>query len=900
MNLAQVESDLQTLSDQPFEREAFLWDLLEAFHVPKATITKLKQAHGASLSADGEVVWKNRLFFRIVTGTSLTDEVERLRHDPIVTRKKIRMIVVTDGESLASFDVKAVTFIDTPLSRIADEALFLLPLGGIEQYEAPNESAADVRATTRVARLYDAILEANSDWIERNYAHDLNLFMTRILFCYFAEDTSIIERNLFTSSIINYSNDDGSDTHSILTSVFEAMNTKPEDRATTGLPEYAKKFPYVNGGLFRDQTAIPKFSKKARRLLRECGELVWKEINPDIFGSMVQAVCDPSLREKMGLHYTSVPNIMKVLQPLFLNSFEDELLSAIGNQPKLKKLLQRIQSVRIFDPACGSGNFLIIAYRELRQLEMRVFKHLDEVSKQKELPYSGVKLSQFYGIELTDFAAETAKLSLWIAEYQMNEVFKATFGSSAPNLPLEGGGNITRGNAADENWETACPTDLSCETFIVGNPPFEGARGQTPDQKADIKRVLGPHYPGANSLDYVAIWFHLASAYLRRSPGAGGFVATSSLCEGQSVPLFWKPLIASGVEIGFAHTSFKWKNNAQNNAAVSCVIVGIRAATSLPKVLYTDSVAKAVSNISPYLTDSPNIIVEKRTSSPSGIPPLVMGNQAIEGGHLILSKQERDEIVADFPQAAGYIRPLYGANDFVEGISRFCIWVHASELHDAELIEPFRKRFERVKAFRETGGEVARGLVNIPYRFRYVHEAQDFLLVVPRTTTAKRSYISCGILGKEAIVTDAVQVIYDPEMYLFSILSSRMHMAWLKAVGGKFKADPRYSNTLVYNTFPLPSLSEDQKMVLEELAYQIMAMREAYPGRSLGWLYDPLTMPPDLLQAHEQVDEVLETFYTGHVFRSDAERLAHLFKMYAATSAKHQKAHPKLKLGVHA
>lgn len=400
MNIAEIESELQDLVDKPFEPGAFVFRFLEIYAAPKATVTKLKQGSGNHAKEMGDVLWKNKLFFRVAKEGQAANTVDAMLADPLVKKHHPRFVFATDGEDVYCRDIKADQVVDVSFKRLNDQFLFFLPLANIERYEAPAENPADIKATGRVAKLYDAILEANGDWIERDYTHDLNQFMTRLLFCFFAEDTSIFERDIFTSTVMNFTKEDGADTAAVLDLLFESMNTKPEKRSH--LPEYAKRFPYVNGGLFRDKTKIPKLSKRARRLLKECGELNWTDINPDIFGSMIQAVAQPGLRENMGMHYTSVPNIMKVLQPLFLFSLEEEFAAAKDSEIKLKKLLQRIYKIRVFDPACGSGNFLIVAYKELRKLEMRVFERQKQIARQWSLAMTEVKLTQFYGIELTD------------------------------------------------------------------------------------------------------------------------------------------------------------------------------------------------------------------------------------------------------------------------------------------------------------------------------------------------------------------------------------------------------------------------------------------------------------------------------------------------------------------
>jgi hypothetical protein len=695
MNIAEIELQLKDLVEQEFDDKSFVHSLLEIYNAPRATITKLKQGSANYAKNAGEVLWKNKLFYRVAERGQAAAVVDALAADPLITKHKPRFLLATDGAEVYARDTKTDRNLDIAFGKLNDAFDFFLPLAGIERYEAVAENPADIKATGRLAKLYDAILEANPDWIGRNYTHELDIFMTRMLFCFFAEDTSIFEKDLFTSTLMMLTQEDGSNTAATLETLFTAMKMPADARA--GLPEYARRFPYVNGGLFREKTLIPKFSRRARRLMKECGDLNWSEINPDIFGSMIQAIVEPEMLGDMGLHYTSVPNIMKALQPLFLLSLEEEFESARSNETKLNRLLDRIYNLRLFDPACGSGNFLIIAYRELRKLETRIFQRLKAVAKQWSLPMTGVRLTQFYGIELADFAVETAKLSLWIAEYQMNEQFKAVFGAAPPALPLTDSGNIVQGNAAELDWRTVCPIEQRAEQYIVGNPPFEGARGQSEQQKKDVRGSLAKMYEGANSLDYVCIWFQRASEYINRTTAEAAFVATNSICQGQSISLFWSKIIASGIEIGFAYRPFRWRNNATKNAAVMCVIVGIRKPSQKKKALYDENSVKFVANISPYLTDNIDIFVKKRSFPPKGCPPLVLGNQAIDGGYLIMPEADAQQIIKSHPEAKRFFRPIYGANDFVQSTPRFCVWVKEKEYEDAKRYQSWPEDSKRWK-----------------------------------------------------------------------------------------------------------------------------------------------------------------------------------------------------------
>jgi hypothetical protein len=676
----------------------------------------------------------------------------------------------------------------------------------------------------------------------------------------------------FTNAISSHTQTDGSDLQEYLDKLFVVMNTETSKRKN--LPHYLDAFPYVNGGLFRNKHHAPAFTRRSRQALIDSGQLEWKDINPDIFGSMIQAVVTPEQRGGLGLHYTSVPNIMKVIEPLFLNNLYEEFEAAKGNARKLNALLQRIWDIKLFDPACGSGNFLIIAYKELRKLEMKIFKALNS------LAFSNINLGNFYGIEIDDFAHEVATLSLWLAEHQMNQEFFKEFGRTKPALPLQETGNIVQGNATRVDWEKVCPKNEGDEIYILGNPPYLGARNQSTEQKEDVNLVFRG-IDGVNSLDYISCWFYKASKYLvNTTKAACAFVSTNSICQGEQVALLWPNIFSLGLEIGFAYKSFKWSNNAKEKAAVICVIVGIRIKSSKPRLLYDANLSKQTNNISPYLTPNSNTIVKKQSHSLSSVPSLVYGNQSIEGGHLILSETEREVLILKYPIVEQFLRPLYSADDYLNGSKRWCLWLKEKDLNLVGSIPEINDRIQKVKTFRERGGDVARSLVNIPYRFRYVHEAKESILILPRTTSERRQYLAIGFLSKEAIVTDAVQVIYDPEVYILGILSTKIHMAWVKAVGGRLKMDPRYSNSLCYNTFPFPMLNDKQKEIIANHVYAVLTERENHSEKTLAQLYDPDKMPLGLKDAHHQLDLAVELCYRSKPFETDEERLECLFKLY--------------------
>lgn len=874
MTIAQIESNLQELIEN-FTPHTFAFDLLLAYGSPKAAIARLEKGDLNQLESKGELTHRKQLFFKVAPSNALHALIDELANDQKVSKNTPRFIIVTDYETLLAVDTKTKDTLDIKLLDLTKHYDFFLPWAGMERAQHKDENPADVRAAEKMAKLYDEIVKENTPKTKEE-VHALNVFLTRLLFCYFAEDTNIFEDNQFTKAIHSHTQTDGSDLDSYLQRLFDVLNIEKRDNS---LPEYLKAFPYVNGGLFRDRVSLPKFSMKSRNIMIEVGTLNWSEINPDIFGSMIQAVITPEHRGGMGMHYTSVPNIMKVIEPLFLNDLYSEFEQSKENKNKLLALHKRLTNLKIFDPACGSGNFLIIAYKELRKLEIKIFKQIDALAYQRSFVFSEIKLSQFYGIELDDFAHEVAILSLWLAEHQMNLEFFREFGRTSPTLPLHQGGNIVQGNATRLDWEEVCLKEEGDEIYILGNPPYLGARLQNQEQKEDMGSVF-QGVKNFNNLDYIACWFYKGADYIRNAHAKAAFVSTNSISQGEQVGILWTHILDETIEIDFAYKSFKWQNNAKANAAVIVVIIGLRNCSNKPKYLYTDNIRHEVKNINAYLVNAKNIIVQKINQSNSGVPPLVFGNQVIDGGHLILQEDEKNSIVSLYPNSEIFFRRLYGGEDFLKGYIRWCIWVQENQLHEVNVIQPLKEKFEKVKKYRETGGEVARSLVDIPYRFRYIHEAKSNLLVLPRTTTERREYLPIGFLNKDSIVTDAIQVIYDPEVYVMGFLSSKIHMLWVKIVAGRLKSDLRYSNSLCYNTFPFPDISEQQKEQITEHVFNILNEREQHSEKTLAQLYDPDKMPSRLREAHHQLDLAIERCYRAKPFESDEERLEYLFTLY--------------------
>jgi len=508
MNPTEIEFAIKALVAEPYDPATFAFDLIAIYNAPKVTVSKLKSGQTNGATAPGDVLWKKHLFFRAAAPAGdVASIADTLAVDPLTAKYKPRFILVTNGDQVHIRDLTLDETCNTEFARLDESSDFLLPLAGFERRSAVTETPADVKAAKRLAKLYDAILTANPIWSDGNHTHELNLFMTRILFCFYAEDTGIFDTpQLLTNTVAQHTKEDGSDVAPLLDRLFRVMNLKGDERPAT-ISAVDARFPYVNGSLFEATLTIPTFNRTARRLFLECGELDWRTINPDIFGSMIQTIALPGARGELGMHYTSVPNIMKVLQPLFLDEFNDAYEKAEDSVPRLGALLARLATIRVFDPACGCGNFLIVAYKELRQLEMRVLGRIGELTPNNPLRLSGISLHNFFGIDIVDFACETAKLSLWIAEYQMNSAFKELFGTSRPPLPLGKIATIHCGNALHLDWLAVCPKDDSAETYLCSNPPYAGYQSQTKEQKEDLRHALGRYTTQFKSMDYISGWF---------------------------------------------------------------------------------------------------------------------------------------------------------------------------------------------------------------------------------------------------------------------------------------------------------------------------------------------------------------------------------------------------------
>lgn len=895
LNLKAVEDRVAPLAGQKSYDREFIFDLLLAYGKPRGNVTRLRNGTSLNVAADPtcEVAQKNVVYFRESTGDPLV-ELHELSTSPVVVKYNPRFVIVTDYDEIVATDTKVGETIGFPISEIDKHFTFFLPWAGMEKAQYVAEKIADVKAAERMGKLFDELMAANPDIMEQpNGRHSLNVFFTRLLFCFFAEDTEIFEESQFTNAVGSHTQADGSDTAEFVRNVFLALDTeRPEDK-----PHHLAAFPYVNGRLFTvtDDEFVPAFTKTARELLIELGTLVWREINPDIFGSMFQAIVTPGKRSDLGQHYTSVPNILKTIEPLFMDELREQFEDGYDSAKKLSALLERISEIKVFDPACGSGNFLIIAYKELRRLEHGILERLSELDQKYQVLYaeSRINIENFFGIEIDDFAVEVAILSLWIAKHQMNAEFKEKFTLTIPLIPLKETGQVKAGNATRVDWNEVCPNDGS-EIYLIGNPPYKGGKSQGKEMKADYPFVFGTR-PYSKDLDYIALWFVKGADYIAGTRAELAFVTTNSVAQGEHVGLMFPMIFSKRLEIGYAYTSFKWENNAKRNAGVTVAVINLRTERQGTKVIFTDGLQIEAKSINGYLADGPNVWMHRQTKPRSTVlPVMALGSVPKDDGALILEPHEYRDLVADYPDAQKFIKRYVGSAEFINDRERYCLWIDQAGWHSATQIPTIARRLDHVRNFRAAStSSNTSALANVPYRFWHIAYKKTDSIILPIVSSARREYIPIGYMGDEAVVSSLAYVIYNAEPWVFSILTSAMHLAWTRAVGGQMKTDYRYSNTIIYNNFPVPPLSNAVKEKLTVAALRVLDVREYHCEQTLAELYDPDKMPDDLRAAHAEVDALVDSIYSKRGYETDEQRLSDLFAMYeemtAADAAKGKK-----------
>lgn len=882
MAITEYEDQIQEIVSEPDHSE-FIYDFLGVYDIPRATVTKLRKGMNNLAKEAGAVYLKNKLYFREGTG-DLMQDYANLQERVDELGSKPRYLLVTDYQHLLAKDTKTNETLDIEFAKLPQYFDFFLAWNGIEKADFDKENPADVRAAERFAKLYDVVVKDNPDATRKG----LNLFLIRILFCLFAEDTNIFEHDLFTNRVKQMTADDGSNFDQFIGSLFGVLDFEKGQRPVD-TPSWLNDFPYIDGDLFKDQHESLHFSAKSRKLIIEAGELLkWDQINPDILGSMIQAVASEDSRSHLGMHYTSVPNIMKVIKPLFLDGLREDFDSAKGNEDKLQQLYDRIGRIKFMDPACGSGNFLIITYKELRQLEIDILIELNNIGV-STMYVPSVTLDQFYGIEIDDFACDITRLSLWIAEHQMNVKLHDQISDAVrPTLPLRHAGAVLNGNALEVRWSTVMAISNTEEAYIFGNPPYLGSKKQTDAQRSDIQRIMNG-VQGSRTLDYISGWFMKGARYIAGSKAKLGFVSTNSIVQGEQVAVLWSEVRALGVEIESAYSNFKWNNSAKNNAKVIVVIVQLASSDMIKdKKLFLGDSVKHVSNISFYLSEGESTLVHKRSENLNkGLPELLFGSMPNDGGGLIFTQDEYDETVQMYPELEPVFKKFIGAQEFINGFHRYALWLNKNDYETFANNPVVKERISQSRKHRLSSKAITtRKLAQTPYRFSSLHETSNQTIVIPSASSSNRLYVPMGIVGNDTVVSNLAYAIYDAPIWLLGLLESKMHMVWLSAVGGRLKTDYRYSTGLVYNTFPVPALSERRKDEIESLVFNIIDIREEENG-TLAELYgSPLAeknskpMNSRLAAAHQVLDNVVDKAYKSEGFKDDSQRLALLLKMY--------------------
>ena len=918
MNAIEIEEAVSRLAEEPFDAESFPYAFLEAFGNKATTIQRLRSGNTNQSDITGGVLQRSNIHILATKEGELANALAALRSSPATSRQKCKFILATDGKTLEAENLADGETVACDYAAFSDHFGFFLPLAGITTVKQIRENSFDIKATSRLNRLYVELLKENPAWDNAERREDLNHFMARLIFCFFAEDTGIFGSDArFTTKVEQMSDRDSSNTHEVLAEMFRAMNMRHSERDAAGIRSWTKGFPYVNGGLFAGSLEVPRFTKIARSYLLHVGNLDWTKINPDIFGSMIQAVADEEERGALGMHYTSVPNILKVLNPLFLDHLRAQLEEAGDNPRKLLNLRNRLARIRVFDPACGSGNFLVIAYKQMREIEAEINKRRGEIDRRSDIPKTN-----FRGIELRHFSCEIARLALIIAEYQCDVVYRGKKLALAEFLPLDSANWITCGNALRLDWLSVCPPtgkgvknraeDLfetpmdqaeidfeneGGETFICGNPPYKGSQWQTLEQKSELKDIFEGRTRTWGSLDYVSGWFMKGADYGTRTASAAAFVSTNSICQGRQVESLWTLIYQTGHQISFAHTSFKWANLASHNAGVTVIIVGISRAGLSTRQLFSvdemgETTVKETLNINAYLAAAQNIVVSKASKPISSLPEMSFGNMPNDGGHLLLEPVVAREAIEKHQVDRSYIRPFFGSQEFIRGTDRRCIWVQESQYQDSSKNAWLKSRFDAVEKQRAASDRpTTKELSKVPYRFGEVRQlGVEFSIVIPRVSSEARDFLPVGLAATGSIVGDRNFALYDAPLWNMALIASRLHWVWIGSVCGRLELRLSYSNTLGWNTFPVPKLTSQNKADLTRCAEDILLARESHFPATIADLYDPETMPENLRAAHDRNDEMLERIYIGRRFKNDTERLEKLFELYTQMTSRQKSA----------
>ena len=877
-------------SSEDAEAKSFWDDFFNVFGISRRRVATFETAVRKADQKQGfiDLLWKGVVLVEHKSRGKDLDRAFQQAKDYFPGLKEHELpkyILVSDFDRFRLHDLDAGTSAEFALSDLPNQVHLFGFIAGYEKRTYKEEDPVNIKAAELMGKLHDRLEEVGYT------GHALEVYLVRLLFCLFADDTGIFEKGTFWEYLDLKTKPDGSDLAAHLSLIFHTLNT-PKETRLKNLDEHLAAFPYVNGRLFEENLPPAAFDSKMREMLIEACGLDWGKISPAIFGSMFQAVMNPKERRNLGAHYTSEKNIQKVIRPLFLDELYSEFEKAKGNRNRLNELHLKISKLHFLDPACGCGNFLIISYRELRELEILILRELNK-SGQGFLDVREiirVDVDQFAGIEYDEFPARIAEVAMWLIDHQMNMKVSEEFGQYFVRLPLTKAAKIVHGNALRLDWAEVVPKEQL--GYILGNPPFVGAKFMDESQRADMIAV-SPGLDGIGLLDYVAAWYLKSAEFIRETQIKVAFVSTNSITQGEQVGVRWGALLSKGVKIHFAHRTFKWNNEAKGIAAVHCVIIGFASFDAKPKFIfdYQDPRAEAsriaAQNINPYLVDAADVVLLRRSKPLSPVPEIGIGNKPIDGGNYLFTAEEKAEFLEKEPQAAPWFRRWIGSDEFINGWERWCLWLGECPPDILRRMPEAMKRVQAVREFRLASVSApTRKLADTPTRFHVENMPKTNYLVIPEVSSERRAFIPIGFISPETLASNLVKIIPQASLYLFGVLTSSMHMAWVRSVCGRLKSDYRYSKDIVYNNFPFPINPTDaQKQKVEQAAQAVLDTRAKYPGSSLADLYDPVTMPPDLVRAHAALDKAVDLCYRPQPFGSELARIEFLFGLYEQLSA---------------
>ena len=841
-----------------------------------------------------DLFWKGTLLVEHKSkGKDLTKAYQQaLDYFPGIQEQDLpQYVLVSDFTNFCLYDLDSNEEVDFPLSELPKNIHLFGFISGYKRRVYKDGDPVNVKAAEKMGDLHDELLDSGYE------GHDLEIFLVRLIYCLFADDTGIFPKDHFQYFLENRTNRNGSDTGAILATIFQTLD-RPQENRQRSADEELLQFPYVNGQLFDESLPIPFFSAKMRSILLECCDFDWSKVSPAIFGSMFQAVMDKEKRRNLGAHYTSEKNILKVVHGLFLDDLKNEFENIKFDLRKLKQFHDKISRLRFFDPACGCGNFLIITYRELRMLEISILIQQRNLSRQEHLPNFDTKLisridvDSMYGIEIEEFPARIAEVALWLTDHQMNMLLSQEFGKTYVRLPLKKSANIKHGNALSTNWSTFVPNspDMDQTTlYVLGNPPFVGKKIRSDDQNKDMDFVF-QGIPNYGVLDYVCSWYIKACEYINGTLIQVAFVSTNSITQGEQIGVLWQYLLAHNIKINFAHRTFRWSNEARGKAAVFCVIIGFSQPDRPQKRIYDyhspDSEPMEVSakQINPYLVDSDNVLIVSRGQPICNVPTMTFGSMPNDDGQLIFTEEEKNVLISKEPRSEQFFRPLLSAHEFLNGKNRFCLWLKDADPSEIRSMPEVMKRIDAVRKYRALSKrEATRKLSRYPALFGEIRQPESNYVLIPRHSSECRRFIPMAFFDRSSIASDSCMAVPDACLHHFGIIQSTMHMAWTRQVCGRIKGDYRYSNNIVYNNFPWPEKerqTQERLSRIEKSAQAILEARADFPQASLSDLYDPDTMPKTLVEAHEKLDAAVDACYRSKSFSSELERLQFLFSLY--------------------